>query len=225
MPRGLFPVEYPFPFAPSQSRQAPQPWLPHPAAGRDGGVPPPCEINVRAWPPGAVISIKKAPPTRPPAKVARYRRERTAKERERPAQNPPAGSSSASDFLHTLSCGLHRGRATFADQNGTVANQLLRFLRRPLGLGLQRGDFLLQFHLLCGDDLTGHRFVRLSRLEDHNGGALPPGAHANGSRKPRPRKDGPTFLGIKLSPPILMRPASRPRHLAGQFRDVSTSHW
>jgi len=56
----------------------------------------------------------------PQTKVARYRRERTLKEREKQAQEKTVRSFPASSFLHTLSCGLRRGRATFAGQNGTT---------------------------------------------------------------------------------------------------------
>ena len=46
-------------------------------------------------------------------KVARYRRERAPKERERKAQAQPYRSSLVFSFLPTLSCGLRRSRATF----------------------------------------------------------------------------------------------------------------
>jgi hypothetical protein len=48
------------------------------------------------------------------SKVARYRRERTPKGCERTAQVPTSKPSLASSFLRPLSCGLRRGRATFA---------------------------------------------------------------------------------------------------------------
>jgi hypothetical protein len=48
------------------------------------------------------------------SKVARYRRERMPKGYERTAQEQPASLSLASSFLHPLSCGLRRGRATCA---------------------------------------------------------------------------------------------------------------
>lgn len=46
-----------------------------------------------------------------------------------------------------------------------------------------------------------------------SGGALPPGAHANGAQKLSPRGDHPALLGIQLSHLIAMRPAARPRYL------------
>jgi len=45
------------------------------------------------------------------------------------------------------------------------------------------------------------------------GGALSMGAHSEGTRKDSPRIDHPAFLGIQLSPPFVMRPATRPRYL------------
>jgi hypothetical protein len=48
------------------------------------------------------------------SKVVRYRRERMPKGCERTAQAQPASRSLASSFLHPLSCGLRRGRATCA---------------------------------------------------------------------------------------------------------------
>jgi len=48
------------------------------------------------------------------SKVARYRRERTPKGCERPAQAQSASRSLASSFRHPLTCGLRRGRATSA---------------------------------------------------------------------------------------------------------------
>jgi hypothetical protein len=48
------------------------------------------------------------------SRVARYRRERTPKGCERTAQAPTSRRSLASSFLRPLSCGLRRGRATFA---------------------------------------------------------------------------------------------------------------
>jgi hypothetical protein len=48
------------------------------------------------------------------SKVARYRRKRMPKECERTAQAQPASRSLASSFLHPLTCGLRRGRATSA---------------------------------------------------------------------------------------------------------------
>jgi hypothetical protein len=44
--------------------------------------------------------------------MARYRRERTPKERERPVQAQAPRRGLASGFLPALSCGLRRGRAT-----------------------------------------------------------------------------------------------------------------
>ena len=56
------------------------------------------------------------PPARPHSpvvrEVARYRRERTPKERERSAQAGPVRLSLASSFRPALTCGLRRGRAT-----------------------------------------------------------------------------------------------------------------
>ncbi len=48
------------------------------------------------------------------SKVARYRRERTPKGCERTVQEQPASRFLASSFLHPLTCGLRRGRATCA---------------------------------------------------------------------------------------------------------------
>jgi hypothetical protein len=44
------------------------------------------------------------------------------------------------------------------------------------------------------------------------GGALPPGAHAKGTRKPSPSTGRQSILGIQLSPSFGMRPTARPRY-------------
>ena len=49
------------------------------------------------------------------------------------------------------------------------ARQFPRFFCHPLGLGLQSGDFLLQFLPLRGGDLLDHGFVLFHFPEDLHG--------------------------------------------------------
>ena len=66
-------------------------------------------------------------------KVVRYRRERMSMDRESSAQAEPIRLPLASSFLHPLSCGLRRGRATTSLVSGSIPAGQTRFVdTRPV---------------------------------------------------------------------------------------------
>ena len=72
-------------------------------------------------------------------------------------------------------------------------------------LRLQPGDLRLQFLTLSGGDPLDHGFV-LPRW------CVSAGSARQRKAKKSPSSDFPAFLGIKLSPRFVMRPAARPLH-------------
>jgi hypothetical protein len=119
-------------------------------------------------------------------------------DRERTAQAVTFRLPLASSFLPSLSCGLRRGRATSSPRWRATAGSACQWIEkvqpklRPSGFPWHPA-----FSPIVLRPAARPRYLVLLQ-----GGALPPGAHANGLRKDRPSRDLPASLGIQLSPPL-----------------------